>query len=358
MKNRHSMAHGRAARRVAMLFSFSTAAFAQSACGGADVVSEPIVTEASVTEEESALESVDPPSVARLPDGQRWLTHLSSEIMPYFTVPGALGQPIGNFPTFRCNDGTPYDAAANACPELRDSADWIRTEIGREYTRMKSRQTFLYGIAYHMTGDAKFFSYHQAGVKWLLEHAILDKGKAGAVTYFVGDTPDADPKARTSQDLSYAIIGLAMNYYLTRDPAILEVVENLHKYIYDNYFDPSLGMIRWSLVDQEKELVSQLDQLNAYLMLLTPLLPGHLQKSWRHDIERTTQTMLANFYSKEHRFFWGAVTRPDQMVVGSFHTDFGHTIKAYWMTHLAGRLLGRGDWEQFGARDADATFDH
>src|SRR5262249_52966073 len=26
--------------------------------------------------------------------------------------------------------------------------------------------------------------------------------------------------------------------------------------------------------------------------------------------------------------------------------------------HLAGRLLGRGDWEQFGVRDMDPTFEH
>ena len=335
------------------------AAAAASACGAADQgYEEPSIAEVSVTSDESALEATDPAGLSRLPGGQRWLNHLTDEIMPYWTSPGALGSPVGNFPTFRCNDGTPYDAQTNACVELRDSADWIRTEIGREYTRMKSRQTFLYGIAYHMTGDAKLFSYHQAGVRWLLDHAVIDGGRGGAITYFVGDQPDPDPRARTAQDLSYAVLGLAMNYYLTRDPAILEVIENLHRYIYDKYYDAALGMLHWTLADQEKELVSQLDQLNAYLVLLTPLLPDRLQRSWKSDIERTVQILFDHFYSKEHRFYWGAVTRPEQLVVGSFHTDFGHTTKAYWMTHLAGRLLGREDWEQFGARETDPTFRH
>src|SRR5512145_1249442 len=78
-------------------------AFGAGACGTADFAGEgPPVREASVTAEESAL-AVDPPGLARLPDGRRWMSHLTDEIMPYWTVPGALGTPVGNFPTFRCN---------------------------------------------------------------------------------------------------------------------------------------------------------------------------------------------------------------------------------------------------------------
>src|SRR5439155_709565 len=60
-----------------------------------------------------------PPRVAagELPSLDRWRQHVTDELLPFWVVPDALGTPIGNFPTFRCNDGTlPRPEAL--CPEL------------------------------------------------------------------------------------------------------------------------------------------------------------------------------------------------------------------------------------------------
>ena len=104
--------------------------------------------------------------------------------MPFWLTADALGAPIGNFPTFRCNDGTAYHPEA-PCPELARPPEWIASELGRDYTRMKSRQTFLYGVAFHITGEERYLEYARAGVTWLRQHAY-ERDTGSAVTYWSG----------------------------------------------------------------------------------------------------------------------------------------------------------------------------
>src|SRR5204863_2537150 len=104
-----------------------------------------------------------PPRVAagELPSLDRWRRHVTDELLPFWVTPDALGTPVGNFPTFRCNDGTAVRPDA-PCPEMTDLPPWIASEVGRDYTRMKSRQTYLYGVAYHLTGDERYLAYARA----------------------------------------------------------------------------------------------------------------------------------------------------------------------------------------------------
>jgi hypothetical protein len=77
------------------------------------------------------------PDVSLLPAGQEWVTHISQDLLPYWTTPVALGNPIGNFPTFRANDGSVIDPG-NPPQEVKDidrSETWLLNRIGRQYTR-------------------------------------------------------------------------------------------------------------------------------------------------------------------------------------------------------------------------------
>ncbi|HVJ26055.1 MAG TPA: hypothetical protein VM493_00890, partial [Vicinamibacterales bacterium] len=89
---------------------------------------------------------------AAAPDGAAWLRHATDDLLPYWRQPAALGSPVGRFPTFRCIDGRAYDAA-KPCKELARAPAWIQSELGREYVRMQSRQTFAYAVGFHLTGD-------------------------------------------------------------------------------------------------------------------------------------------------------------------------------------------------------------
>ena len=40
-----------------------------------------------------------PESVRDLPSGEEWLAHFVRDILPYWSSPEALGQPVGRYPT-------------------------------------------------------------------------------------------------------------------------------------------------------------------------------------------------------------------------------------------------------------------
>jgi hypothetical protein len=57
----------------------------------------------------TAFEAAGRPDVSLLPTGQEWITHIQADLLPYWTPPVALGSPIGNFPTFRADNGAVVD---------------------------------------------------------------------------------------------------------------------------------------------------------------------------------------------------------------------------------------------------------
>lgn len=279
---------------------------------------------------------------ADLPTGERWLRHFREDLLPFWNIPDAWGSPLGDFPTFRGNDGKAVDWAKPPA-ELADAPGWIRAEFGREYVRMKSRQTYLYGVAYHLTGDPKMLELARDGVAFIRSKA-LDPATGSAVSWFEKGEPKPEVLARTSQDLAYAELGMAMYWYLTRDEAVLADIRRLKAHIFTQYWNPDWQALRWVVKEDadknqlRQELVAQLDQVNAYLLLMTPLLPAKERRAWAADLKRLADVMVKDYHDADRHLFWGTIHDPAQKKLGSRHTDFGHTAKAYWMLERIGRL--------------------
>ena len=294
------------------------------------------------------------PAPAGLPAAADWIQHLRRDILPFWETPAALGNPPGNFPTFRCNDGTVTNPRA-PCAEFLAAPDWIRNAVGRQYVRMVSRQIYLYGVAYHLTGDPKYLLWARAGVRVIVERAV-NKTTGDVVTYWLGGRTVVDAEDQTSQDLAYSLVGLSFYYYLTRDRDLLQPMLRIENYIRQHYFDAREGLYRQALTGWEAdrlELVSQLDQANAYMLLLTPLLPQGDQLRWREELSQIAQIIRSRFYDPASTLFLGRID-PKAMsgdcALARDDTDFGHTIKTYWMLYFIGRLLGDNALVSF-ARD-------
>src|SRR6202051_2646951 len=60
----------------------------------------------------------DQAASANLPTASQWKQHLERDILPFWQTPAALGTPVGNFPTARCNDGSPVNPQS-PCAEDR-----------------------------------------------------------------------------------------------------------------------------------------------------------------------------------------------------------------------------------------------
>jgi hypothetical protein len=111
------------------------------------------------------------------------------------------------------------------------------------------------------------------------------------------------------------------------------------KYIFDNYKEGNgLRWINQEFADLEethlptqKELVSQLDQINGYMLLTTTVLDGKARERWLKEMTMLANTMKSDYYNQDLNQFWGRIDSPEYMKLGQPHVDFGHTIKTLWV---------------------------
>lgn len=295
--------------------------------------------------------------VAALPAAASWKEHFARDILPFWQTAAALGTPIGNFLTARCDDGSVYNPQT-PCREYLGAPEWIKSAAGRQYVRMMSRQIYLYCVAFHLTGETRYLLWAQAGVRYFLSHA-LDRNTGGGVSYWEGGKAVSDFPERTSQDVAYSLVGLSFYYYLTRDPDVLQPILAIERYIRKYYYDQRLGYYRWERQgpkSQRFELVAQLDQANAYMALLTPLLPQAEERQWRAELLQIAKVTRQRFYDRGSGFFLGTLSKTpgETCIFDREDTDFGHTIKAYWMIDLIGRVLGDKELQNFASERAPA----
>ncbi len=288
--------------------------------------------------------AIDP----NLPTAQRWQDHLQKSLLPYWMHPEGFGSPTGNFSSVRCNDGAPLDRS-NPCPEIKDNG-WLM--MNQNYVVGMSRIAYGYGVAFHMTGDPQYLKLMKAGVDYLRANAF-DRSDGGVYHFWDGDSQQwkPAPEYRDPQQLSYALLGVSMYYYLTRDPEVLPDILAVHDDIMKRY-NKDLGALQWTFKDTDvkattRKLTAQLDQLNAHMILVYPLLPADAQAQWKADMRLIVEIMQGVFYSKEDNLFFLVADKPEDVSSKTAETDFGHTIKAFWMMWVAGRQIGDDNYVKF-----------
>jgi mannose/cellobiose epimerase-like protein (N-acyl-D-glucosamine 2-epimerase family) len=278
-----------------------------------------------------------------------WLDHLNNELMPFWSHPDALGVD-GNFPAIRCDNGTAVDWR-NACAEVRSNA-WLMQRPRNVVAQ--SRQVYAYGVAFHMTGDRKYLDWMKSGLDYL-RRDVVDRKNGGIAT---NQDPASGvwgpkPEWRNPQELAYGLLGFSFYYYLTRDPEVLEDILAIKRYIFDHYFDHDGQVMRWLQENNGSEsaasrrLVATLDQMNAYLVLLTPLLPEPHQTAWKDDLTRLSIVMIEKYYNWDENLFFLTSNTPSDRDPAVSATDFGHTIKAMWMIRWTGILTSNPEFVWF-----------
>jgi hypothetical protein len=272
-------------------------------------------------------------------------------------MPSALGEPIGNFPTYRCNDGS-----LSHCNELNLNTmdSWIINQtdsLRREFIRTRSRQTFFYGVAYHLTGDDNYLYYAQCGVNFIRQQ-IRKSGLIYSYSVITGNTKTVGPDSLhiTAQDLAGALTGLSFYYYLTHDPEVLNDILKVKAYVFKNYREND-GYLKAALCpdstcsENRTDLASYLEQVNNYLLLITPLVENKSTRdSCIAELLGFCKSMKSPvFYNPQNSMIWartkyksliGTGYNDEYRKIGAAgHTDFGQTSRTYWNMYLIGKLL-------------------
>lgn len=291
-----------------------------------------------------------PLAAQTVPSGERFLEHLNRELLPFWMNPAAFGAPLGSFPTTRCNDGTAV-IRQRPCPEVGRNA-WLMQE--QHFLVAQSRQTYAYGVAFHLTGETRYLDLMKAGVEFTRKNMIDRSGGGMFVTRALPNgTWGPTVSARNAQELAYGLLGMSFYYYLTRDEAVLEDILFVRDHILGKYYNPQTNALRWVLAPngsdrpEDKRLVAQLDQMNAYLVLLTPTLPEPYQSESKQALSVIAHLMIEQFYSPSDNLFFLSANSAAELSTKSAATDFGHTIKAMWMIRYTGLLNNEPDLVAF-----------
>jgi mannose/cellobiose epimerase-like protein (N-acyl-D-glucosamine 2-epimerase family) len=298
--------------------------------------------------------------LSQLPAGDRWLQHLTGDLLPFWTVAAAFGNPVGAFPSVRCDDGSLLDYK-KPCPPIAGNA-YLLTPA--QYLVSVSRQTYGYGVAYHLTGDPKYLGYMKAGIDYIRQNAV-DRTGGGMFTMLDlgSNTWGPQREFRNPQELGYGLLGLAMYYYLTRDDQVLPDILAIKNYILLNYYNQVLGTMQWMLKNNgaerfdQKQLVADLDQMNTYLVLLAPILPEPQRTEWQQTLALLSRSILGTFYSPGDNLFLTLADTPQDRDVTFSGVDFGHTSKALWMMRWTGLMLGDQGMVSFAEAAGRRLFD-
>ena len=304
--------------------------------------------------------AADDSYLTNLPTGDRWLAHLNNDLLPFWTMPPALGNPLGAFPSTRCDDGSLLDFT-NPCPPIAGNAYLLTTD---RYLVPLSRQTYGYGVAYHLTGNTVYLDYMKAGIGYLRQYAIDPAGGMFESQDLTTGAWGPNRLYRDPQQLGYGLLGMAFYYYLTRDDAVLQDILTIKNYIFDNYYNQSLGAMQWLLADDNgtpansKQLVADLDQMNTYLVLLTPTLPEPYQSQWKQTLALDAQSIIGTYYSPGDNLFFLQADTPQEMDLNHTGVDVGHSSKALWMLRWTGLLTGDQSLASFAEANARRLLDH
>jgi mannose/cellobiose epimerase-like protein (N-acyl-D-glucosamine 2-epimerase family) len=304
------------------------------------------------------------PDLTGLASGERWQQHLTQEIMPFWMLPDALGDPPGNFPSTRCNDGSRVDRQ-DPCPEVGGNG-WLMQD--QTYTVALSRQIYGYGVAFHMTGDPKYLDHMRFGVDYYRQHAF-DQQNGGAYSWRDNSKGawGPTPAERNPQEQAYALLGLAFYYYLTRDPVVLEEILASQEFIFKQYYNPQRNILEMTplsalaALQPSQRLVAQLDQLNAYLVLLAPLLPEDRQKVFKASASQVAHILIEEFYHAGDNLFAieiaNDIDNAEFAQLPHIEADFGHTAKAMWLIRQVGKLTGETELVEFAEQHAQPLLD-
>ena len=287
-------------------------------------------------------------AVVEVLQGDTWLRHHREDLMPYWDMPAALGDPIGNFPTFRGRHG-----------------ELLPDNSTRGLVAL-ARGVYGYSLAFMLTGEARYLTYAKAGIDWINAKA-RDPVHGGYFGLLNADGSPVNPLANKDVfDLAFVGLAYGMYFNVTRDPAAEADLLAVRDLLFDKYYDPVANRVKDSLTyDLQTEVdtggnggdITNLLVPGFYLFLPNvELLSDPARRAqFKNDLRTVTEILIARHKNSAATsnawWFWGRSLRFGNF--GAAETDFGHNIKSYEMIHNANKMYADRPWSGLVA-DRDA----
>ena len=267
--------------------------------------------------------------------------------MPYWDMPSALGDPVGNFPSFRGTDGELLPPTGNN--PVRGLSTLARGVYG-------------YSLAFMLTGEERYLTYARAGIDWI-EAKAKDPVHGGYFGRLKENGEPVDPLANKDV-FELASLGLAYGMYfnVTRDPEVEAELLAVRDLLFDKYYDPVGNRVKDTL---SYDLATELDPGDNGGDITDLLVPGTAcscrtstllsdpgrRAQFRDDLRRVTDILVTrhkNSAAASNKWwFWGRTLRFGNF--GASFTDFGHNIKSYEMIHNANQVFPDRPWSSLAA---------
>lgn len=289
--------------------------------------------------------AVDEPAVPPVLTGATWLAHHRDDLMPYWDMPEALGEPLGNFPSFRGRSG-------ELLPE--------QTNRG---TSTLARGVYGYSLAFLLTGQERYLTYARAGLTWI-EAKAADPVHGGYFNRLRLNGEPINAQARKDVfDLASVGMAYAMYFNVTRDPAAEAHLLEIRDLLFDKYYDGATSRVKDAL---RFDLTTEVDTRDAagpdggditdllvpgtgmFLTTTDILTAPERRAQFRDDLRRLTEILISRHKNSADEpgnrwMFWGRTARFGRFDAGE--TDFGHVIKSYAMIHNANQKFADRPWD-------------
>ncbi len=247
--------------------------------------------------------------------GDYWKTQALEHIMPYWTD-NAIDKEYGAFHT------------------NLDSV-WDLYGSRNKFPSMISRHLFSYSSAYLLSGNDEDIRIADSTFSWLIEKA-WDK-EFGGWYDALDEKGDPVQYSKTTFVQVYAVTGLTMYYFVTKDRKALEYIEKsnnlLEKHVWDSaskgYFN---SMNRdWSILDSNKSFSSMITPVSGYLIYLYQ---ATKEQKYLDQIIRILDVTVENMIDPESGWVledfdrnWNYISRRND----ASEVNIGHNIEASWM---------------------------
>jgi len=285
-----------------------------------------------------------------IPAGDAWLHHMEHDLLRFWTTADALGEDtLGKFPLRMYHDGAGLPRHLREHPEDR-SFDGMKSSLGWVFPVLYSRQSYLYCVGYHLTGDPKLLVYAKTGIDRYLKYC---REQNGAFRFWIvnEDNPQAHSPNYDCVVNSYCLLAPAMYYYLTRDPRMLWVLRQGREFIFRTFTGNNPDWKTLAATDDnmgQTGLGIMLDVVNAFMFLATPALVQPERTQWQNDLKRLIDGIAGDLYDPKHHTFYNDMPRWSKPQTAPDYYSGGMDPKAFWYCYLFGNRYGDSSLVRFG----------